>query len=149
MELKGILAISGEPGLYKMVKQSKNSIIVESIADGKRFPAYASAKISALEDIAIYTTEGDVQLGKVMRNIFQKEEGKATTVSHKADNKQVKAYFEEILPNYDQERVYVSDMKRLINWYNTLQANNLLTLKNDENTSDQENTMAEQKSADE
>jgi hypothetical protein len=141
MELKGILAISGEPGLYKMVKQSKNSIIVESITDGKRFPAYASAKISALEDIAIYTNDGDVQLGKVMRKIYEKEEGKATTVSHKADNKEIKAYFEQILPNYDQDRVYVSDMKRLLNWYNLLQTNNMLQLKDE---SAEEKTEAEQ-----
>lgn len=146
MELKGILAISGEPGLYKMVKQSKNSIIVESISDGKRFPAYSSAKISALEDIAIYTNNGDVPLGKVMRNIFEKENGENTPVNHKADAADIKSYFEQVLPDYDRDRVYVSDMKRLLNWYNLLQTNNMLQLKSEE-SNDENSTAAEEKTA--
>jgi predicted RNase H-like nuclease len=123
--LKGILAISGHSGLFKMVSNAKNALIVESLVDKKRMPAYATSKISALEDIAIFTYEGDVQLAEVFKNIKEKENG-GKAVSHKASGNELKAYMEEVLPNYDQERVYVSDMKKVFQWYNLLQENNLL-----------------------
>ncbi len=123
--LKDILAISGQAGLFKMVSQSKNAIIVESLVDGKRIPAYASARISALEDISVYTYEGDVKLTDVFKNISEKESGGAA-LDAKASNDSLKNYFAQILPNYDKERVYVSDIKKIISWYNLLQAASML-----------------------
>lgn len=127
MDLKGILSISGYSGLYKLVSQAKNSIIVESLIDKTRMPAYASSKISALEDIAIYTYDEEVTLKEVFKKIFINENGKEA-ISHKASNDELKKYFETILPNYDKERVYVSDIKKVINWYNCLASLNLLSL---------------------
>jgi len=129
IDLKEILAISGQPGLFQMVKHAKNSIIVESIVTGKRMPAYSSHKISALEDIAIFTNSEDVLLGKVFKNIYDLEEGKQTQISHKASAKELKSYFEKVLPDYDRDRVYVSDIKRVIQWYNVLEKANLLKIK--------------------
>ncbi len=123
--LKGILAISGHSGLFKMVSNTKNAIIVESLVDKKRMPAYASSKISALEDIAIFTDEGDVPLKDVFKNIKEKENGEKA-ISHKASGSELKAYMSEILPNYDEDRVYVSDMKKIFQWYNLLQEQDML-----------------------
>jgi len=123
--LKGILAISGEAGLYKMVSQSKNGIIVESIETQKRIPAYATNKISALEDIAIFTEDEEVPLKDIFINIKNKFGGKEA-ISHKVPNQEIKTFFKEILPNYDEDRVYVSDMKKVVRWYNILANQNLL-----------------------
>jgi hypothetical protein len=119
MNLTGIIAISGKPGLFKVVTQGKNSIIVESLIDNKRFPAYASDRISALEDISIYTYEEDAPLKDILSAIYKKENGKECP-SHKEDMKVLQSYVLEILPNYDQERVYPSDLKKLFQWYNLL-----------------------------
>ncbi len=127
MDLKGILAISGYPGLFKLVKQARNSIIVESLEDGKRMPAYATSKISALEDIAIYTSGEDVQLHQVFKNLYTLENG-GVALTSKLNNEEVKSYFGKILPEYDKERVYVSDMKRVFSWYNILHKHNLVDL---------------------
>ncbi len=132
--LKGILAISGQAGLFKMVSQAKNSIIVESLVDGKRMPAYATSRISALEDISIFTEENDVKLLEVFNKIFEKEEGQPA-ISHKVSAKELKEYFGEILPDYDKDRVYVSDIKKVIMWYNLLLEKDILTFgKEDEET---------------
>lgn len=124
--LQGILAISGQPGLYKLVSQAKNGAVVESLDTKKRMPAYASAKISALEDIAIFTEEEEKPLVDVFKSIFQKEDG-GEAISHKASGSELKAYFEEVLPDYDKDRVYVSDIKKVINWYNVLQKQGVIT----------------------
>lgn len=129
--MKKILAIGGRPGLYKVVSEAKNSIIVESIVDGKRMPAYATSKISALSDISIFTTEGDTPLVDVFRLISDKEDG-GKTISHKVSANEIKAYFSEILPNYDEYQVYVSDMKKVFQWYNILQAQELLVFDEEE-----------------
>ncbi len=131
--LKGILAISGHSGLFKMVSNTKNAIIVESLVDKKRIPAYASSKISALEDIAIFTDEGDVPLKDVFKNIKEKENGEKA-ISHKASSNELKSYMSEILPNYDEDRVYVSDMKKIFQWYNLLQEQDMLNETEDEKT---------------
>ncbi len=123
--LKGILSISGHSGLYKLVAESKNNIIVESLDTKKRFPVYSTAKVSSLEDIAIYTLEGDVPLKDIFKTISEKEEG-GQAISAKASGNELKAYFEEILPDYDQDRVYVSDIKKVVLWYNTLLENDML-----------------------
>ena len=126
MNLTGIIAISGRPGLFKVVTQGKNSIIVESLIDNKRFPAYASDRISALEDISIYTYEEDAPLKDILSAMYKKEAGKECP-SHKEDIKVLQAYVLEILPNYDQERVYPSDLKKLFQWYNLLLKTGSLT----------------------
>lgn len=123
--LKGILAISGQSGLFKMVAESKNSIIVESLDTKKRIPVYSTAKVSALEDIAIYTYEADVPLKDVFKAISDAEDGGAA-ISHKSSGNELKGYFEKVLPDYDQDRVYVSDIKKVLQWYNTLQEKDML-----------------------
>lgn len=136
--LKGILAISGQGGLFKSVSETKNGIIVESLLTGKRQPAYATARISALEDIAIYCDAEEVPLKQVFKNIAEKEDG-GQAVSHKASSKEIKAYFEEVLPDYDEDRVYVSDMKKVLQWYNLLQEKQMLDF-SEEETAEEEAT---------
>ena len=127
MNLTGIISISGKSGLYKVIAQAKNSVIVESLEDNKRVPAYATDRISALEDISIYTIQEDKPLKEVYRAIFDKENGGAAP-SHKESEKVLRAYLEEILPDYDRERVYLSDIKKLFQWYNLLQKSGNLIL---------------------
>lgn len=119
MDLSGIISISGKPGLFRVIAQGKNSIIVESLIDKKRVPAYASDRISALEDISIYTYESDKPLKDVLTDIFTKQEGKEAP-SHKEDVSVLQDYLQEILPDYDEDRVYPSDIKKLFQWYNLL-----------------------------
>ncbi len=119
MNLTGIIAISGKPGLFKVIAQGKNNIIVESLEDKKRVPAYSTDRISALDDISIYTYDDDKPLREIYKTIFEKENG-GETISHKEDAKKLQAYLLEILPSYDQERVYGSDIKKLFQWYNLL-----------------------------
>lgn len=118
--LKDILVISGKPGIYKMVSQAKSHVIVESLADKKRLPIHSFTKISALQDIAIYTDYTEVPLEELLVTIFKKEDGKETSVKTSSSAKDIKAYFETILPEYDRDRVYVSDMKKVMRWYNEL-----------------------------
>lgn len=120
MNLAGIIAISGKPGLFKVIAQGKNNLIVESLEDKKRVPAYATDRISALEDISIYTYDEDKPLKEIYVTIFEKEKGGAT-ISHKEDQAKLQKYLLEVLPNFDQERVYGSDIKKLFQWYNILQ----------------------------
>lgn len=118
--LKKILSISGKPGLFKLVSYGKNMIIVEGLNDGKRFPAYTHDKIISLGDIAIYTYDEEVALSKVMQAISDKNEGKAVDVKQYKDKNALFAFFAEILPDFDQERVYPNDVKKVISWYNLL-----------------------------
>lgn len=119
MDLSGIISISGRPGLFKVIAQGKNNIIVESLIDKKRIPAYATDRISALEDISIYTYDGEQPLKDVLSAIYDKEGGKEGP-SHKEDISNLQSYMSEILPDYDEERVYASDIKKLFQWYNML-----------------------------
>lgn len=119
MDLSGIISISGRPGLFKVIAQGKNNIIVESLIDKKRIPAYATDRISALEDISIYTIDGEKSLQDVLAAMYEKQEGKPG-LSHKDDISNLQAYLLEILPDYDEERVYASDIKKLFQWYNML-----------------------------
>ena len=126
--LKDILAISGQPGLYKLVSNTKNGIIVENLETKKRMPAYTTSKVSALNDIAIYTVNGeDKPLVDVMKSIREKENG-GLAIEPKSSNNELKAYFEEVMPEYDQERVYVSDIKKVFQWYNILNQLDMLGL---------------------
>ena len=119
MDLSGIISISGKPGLYKVIAQGKNSVIVESVMDKKRFPAYATDRISALEDISIYTLESDVPLKDVFESMYKKYDGKEG-LSHKDDVINLQEVLFEILPDYDEDKVYPSDIKKLFQWYNML-----------------------------
>lgn len=118
--LKKILSISGKPGLYKLVSQGKNMLIVESLLTGKRIPAYAHDKVISVGDIAIFTESGEAPLPDVMNKIKEKENGGVTSVSTKAEDKVLRNYFAEILPDFDRERVYTTDIKKLLGWYNLL-----------------------------
>lgn len=134
--LKTILSISGKPGLYKLVSQGKNMLIVESISeDKKRFPAYAHEKIISLSDIAIYTDESEVPLKDVLVSIKEKENGELISLdTKKATTDQLRAYLAEVLPEFDRDRVYPTDIKKLISWYNILIKNGI----NDFNTPEEE-----------
>lgn len=123
--LKGILAISGQPGLFKLVAEAKNRIIVESLLTGKRMPANPSAKISSLEDIAVYTQSSEISLKDVLKKIHGHESGNAA-ISAKSSDNELKKYFEIIVPEFDKDRVYLSDIKKIILWYNILHEHQLL-----------------------
>jgi hypothetical protein len=131
MDLKGIMSISGYGGLFRMVKPSKNGFVVESLDDGKRMQTFATSKISSLEEIAIYTETAEVHLKDVLKSIFRMEEGKPLNLHAKSLGDDLKAYFLKVLPDYDQERVYVSDIKKVVTWYNQLVGHNLIDLEED------------------
>jgi hypothetical protein len=126
-ELKDIMALSGYPGLYKHIAQGRTGIIIESLIDGKRMNAYPSAKISSLEDIAVFTKEGEIKLDEVLRKIRDKEKGGAA-IDPKSDKEVLLTYFTEVVPEFDRQRVYASDIKKIIGWYNLLQSKNMLDL---------------------
>jgi len=119
MKIEKIIAISGKPGLYEIKSQTKGRIIAESLIDKKRLPINALHNISALSDIAIYTLEEEVPLREVFLNIYKKEDGKKA-LDHKSKKEDLIAYFSEVLPDYDDERVYASNIKKIIQWYNSL-----------------------------
>ena len=123
--LKTILAISGKPGLYKLISQAKNMLIVEAVsADKKRMPIYASDKVISLGDIAMYTDDDEVPLGQVLESVKNKENGAVTSIDYKkASAEELHAFMAEVLPEYDRDRVHTSDIKKLIQWYNLLVSN--------------------------
>lgn len=118
--LKTILSISGKPGLFRLISHGKNMLIVESLVDKKRVPAYAKDKVISLGDIAMYTDADEVPLHQVLTNLKNKENGEKASISTSAKPDELRAYFAEVLPNFDRDRVYPSDIKKLINWYNLL-----------------------------
>lgn len=119
MNLNEIISITGRPGLFKVVAQGKNSVIVESIVDKKRIAAHASDRISTIGDISIYTTDEDVKLINVFEKFNDKYDGKACP-SHKEELSKLEEILGEILPNYDRERVYKSDLRKIFQWYNII-----------------------------
>lgn len=135
MDLKEIMAIAGKPGLYKMVAQAKNGIIVESIIDQKRIQAFTQDKISSLEEISIFTETEDVPLKSVLKSFFEKLDGKPAP-DFKNDNEKLKAFFGDMLPDYDKEKVYVSHMHKIVTWYNLLVEHNMLNFDEKEETAD-------------
>ncbi|MEN2412688.1 DUF5606 family protein [Flavobacterium mesophilum] len=126
MNLDKILAISGKPGLYVLKVQTRTGFVAESLTDGKKITVNLKSNVSLLSEISIYTYEGEKPLTEVMQKIATKE-NKGQAISHKEDNATLSAYFKEILPDYDEERVYPSDIKKVLSWYNTLQAKGLVT----------------------
>ena len=133
MNLKGIINISGKPGLYKIISQGNNIVIVESLIDGKRTTLHSSAQANMLEEIGIYTYDETKSLSDIFDTIAQKENCKET-INHKSSENELRAYFIEILPDYDQDRVYTSDIRKVFQWYNTMQKNGLIEIKTKEVT---------------
>lgn len=127
MDLSTILSITGKPGLFKLISQTKNGALVESLLDSRRYPAFAHEKISSLEDISIFTTDDDISLKEVFQKIYEKENG-GDCIDNKAPEQEIRAYMEQVLPNYDRERVYLSDMRKLFSWYKILNAKQLISL---------------------
>jgi hypothetical protein len=126
MNVEKILAISGQPGLYLLQIQTRTGFVAESLTDGKKINVSLRSNVSLLSEISMYTYEDEKPLAEIMRAIAVKEnEGPA--ISHKEDNAKLIAYFKEVIPNYDEDRVYASDIKKVLNWYNTLQAKGLVS----------------------
>jgi len=125
MVLKDLLAIAGSPGLYKFIAEGKNAVIVEHLETGKRTSAHGASRVSSLEDIAVFTDTEEVPLAEVFDKIYEKENG-AASINHKSSPEDLKTYFNELIPSYDRERVYVSDMKKIIQWYNILHSLDML-----------------------
>jgi len=126
MSLDKILSIATKPGLYQMVTQTRAGFVAVSLLDGKKMTVNLKNNVSVLSEIAIYTLQEEMPLLEVFKKIATKEGGNKTSISHKADKIDLEAYFFEVLPNYDEDRVYASDIKKVIQWYNILQANDLL-----------------------
>lgn len=131
--LQTILAISGKPGLYKLVSRAKNSLIVEVLDEThRRMPAFATDRITSLADIAMYTDTDDVPLHKVLTSLKTLEDGKAASIDiKKASGNELREYFAKVLPDFDRERVHNSDIKKLIQWYNILIANGISDFDNE------------------
>ncbi len=130
MDLSKILSISGKPGLFKVISQTKSGALVESFIDKKRMPVFTTDKMSLLSEISIFTNTEDIPLKEVFKTIYLKENG-GKCIDPKSNNDNLKKYMEEILPNYDKERVYISDMKKMFNWYNMLIEENYLDFNDD------------------
>ncbi|MDD5571972.1 MAG: DUF5606 domain-containing protein [Bacteroidales bacterium] len=137
MTLKDIFAVSGMPGLFKFIAQTKTGAILESLNDKKRIPTYATQKLIALKEIAVYTTDKELPLIQVFKRIFDKEKGN-TPVDAKSDDTKLKEYFATIVPEYDKEKVYSSDIKKMILWYNTLQTLGMIDDKIEEEKTEEE-----------
>nr|WP_314784854.1 DUF5606 domain-containing protein [uncultured Capnocytophaga sp.] len=126
MNLTKVLAISGKPGLYHLETQTRSGFLATSLADGKRISVGIRNNVSLLSEIAIYTLEKEVPLTEVFTNIKNFEDGKEARISPKSDGATLEEYFSQVLPNYDRDRVYASDIKKIIQWYNLLLAKGFL-----------------------
>ncbi len=133
VDLKKILSISGYSGLFMFISQAKSGIIVESLVDQKRLCISTNTKVSSMSDIAIYTDDKEIPLQEVFLKVKEVEEGKAA-ISSKSTPEELKSYMEKVLPDYDRERVYVSHIKKLVEWYNILQKNDMLDFVEEEAT---------------
>ena len=125
MELKDVVSVTGMPGLHKILGRNKNGLILESLTDKKKFSTTPRQRISILSDIAMFTDEGEVKLAQVLVNLKSLEEAGNTVPTSKADNPEITTFMSKVLPTYDRERVYVSDMKKLFAWYGTLKTSEL------------------------
>lgn len=126
MSLEKVLAISGKPGLYALKLQTRTGFVAESLLDGKKITVGLRSNVSLLSEISVYTYDGEVRLSEVFRAIAEKEDN-GPAISHKEDNAKLESYFREVLPEFDEDRVYASDIKKILNWYNMLQANGLVS----------------------
>ncbi len=141
--LKRILSIAGKPGLYRLVNQGKNMLIVENVANGKRTPAYARDKVVSLGDISMYTMDGDMPLYDVLESLKAKQEGNPVDVKNMTDDA-VRDLFAEVLPDFDRDRVYTTDIRKLYNWYNQLLAAGITEFKEEMAAADVENETPEE-----
>lgn len=141
--LKGIIAITGKPGLYKLLSRGKNNLIVENISTGKRTPTYPHEKVVSIPDISIYTEGGDTPLTEVFQKVFEANEGKPVELKDYPTADAVREYFGTILPDFDRERVYTTDIKKLFSWYNILIAAGITEFKNEEIAQDEAAEAAE------
>lgn len=137
--LKKILSISGKQGLFRLISQGKNMLIVESLLTGKRVPVYSHDKVISLGDISIYTTEDDVPLVDVLESVRVKNENKPVDLKKMGNDGAIREYFKEYLPNFDEERVYTTDIKKIFNWYNGLISSGFTSFKDDDKKEDEEN----------
>ncbi|MEO1012155.1 MAG: DUF5606 domain-containing protein [Bacteroidota bacterium] len=136
MSLDKILSISGKPGLYRLLTQTRTGFVAESLLDKKRLSVSVRNNVSVLSEIAIYTLDEELPLREVFQKILIKEKGGKTSITHKAEKIALEEYFLEILPNYDEDRVYASDIKKVIRWYNLLHENGITDFSaDDEDTS--------------
>ena len=133
MNIEGIINVSGKPGLHKIVSQGKNSVIVESLTDQKRMPIYSHTTANSLEEIGIYTYDDTLPLVDVFTNIAKNTKCKSC-ISHKESKNELESYFREVLPEYDEDRVYISDIKKVFQWYNALHEAGLVQLPKEEKT---------------
>ncbi|WP_111309522.1 DUF5606 family protein [Confluentibacter sediminis] len=131
MSLEKILSITGKPGLYKLIAQTRGGFVAESLLDKKRVSINVRQNVSVLSEIAIYTLTEEVPLKKVLNTIKEKENGQPTSITAKDSNDKLEEYFFNILPDYDEDRVYVSDIKKIIQWYNLLQQHDLMDFSED------------------
>ena len=127
MNVEKILAIAGKPGLFELKIQTRSGFLAESLLDGKKITVGLRSNVSLLSEISMYTYSAEKPLVEIMRAIAIKENEGPTAVSHKEDNAKLIAYFQEILPDYDEDRVYASDIKKLLNWYNILQSKGMVS----------------------
>lgn len=125
MGLEKILSVAGKPGLYKLITQTRTGFVAESLLDGKKISVGLRSNVSVLSEIAIYTLDEELPLRDVFLKIQEKENGEKTSISHKDEKIKLEEYFFEVLPNYDEDRVYTSDIKKIIQWYNLLVENDL------------------------
>ena len=130
MSLEKILTISGKPGLYQLQNQTRNGFLATSLIDGKKISVSARQNVSILAEIAIYTLTIELPLSEVLTKIFDKEKG-GEAISHKSTKDELEEYFFEILPDYDEDRVYPSDIKKIVQWYNLLTKNGISQFKNE------------------
>ncbi len=132
MILDKILSVSGKPGLFKLVTQTRSGFVAESLLDGKKLTVSLRSNVSVLSEIAIYTLDEELPLHEVFKKIQVKEKGGKTSITHKSEKIQLEEYFFEILPNYDEDRVYASDIKKVVQWYNLLHENGITDFSADE-----------------
>ena len=142
IKLKDILSISGRGSLFRYVAQARNGMVVESVEDKKRHVAPATARVSSLEDIAIFKQDEEVPLADVFYTIHEKSEGKET-ISHRVPADELKSYFGEIVPGYDEERVYVSDIKKVVQWYNQMHRHGMLEVIDKEQEEEEKSSQPE------
>ena len=127
MNLEKVLSISGKPGLYELKLQTRSGFVAESLSDGKKISVSLKNNVSLLSEISMYTYTEEKPLSEIMRTIAIKENEGPTAVSHKEDTAKLIAYFKEILPDYDADRVYASDIKKVLNWYGILQSKGMVS----------------------
>jgi hypothetical protein len=138
MSLEKILSIGGKPGLFQLLTQTRSGFVAESLLDKKRITVNAQSNVSVLSEIAIYTLEEEIPLGEVFEKIQLKEKGGKTSIGHRDDKLKLEEYFFEVLPDYDEDRVYPSDIKKVIQWYNILHDQGVTQFRNDSEDAQEE-----------